>query len=140
MKSLANCAPTEFMTQTNKIRKSVEKWLKLTDIMNIRKHAPKYEPIPANGKNLDEINARNAEKKFEQAKANLSAMMDAIFEEHPTETLEILALCCFVEPKDVDSHTMREYLEVFNDLINDEVVIRFFTSLVRLAQTSMGNA
>lgn len=37
MKNLANCTPSEFLKQTNKIKKSVEKWLKATDIMEIRK-------------------------------------------------------------------------------------------------------
>ena len=40
MKNLANCKPSEFLVQTNKIRKSVEKWLTVTDIMNIRRTQP----------------------------------------------------------------------------------------------------
>ena len=37
MKNLANCTPTEFLKQTSKIKRSAEKWLKVTDIMAIRK-------------------------------------------------------------------------------------------------------
>ena len=43
MKNLANCKPTEFMKQSNRIRKSAEKWLTDTDIINIRKSLPDYE-------------------------------------------------------------------------------------------------
>ena len=39
-KNLANCTPKEFLVQTNRLRKSAEKWLKATDIMNIRKNIP----------------------------------------------------------------------------------------------------
>ena len=42
---------------------------------------------------------------------------------------------CFVEPEHVDDHSMAEYLEAFTELINDEAVIGFFTSLARLAET-----
>ena len=40
MKNLANCKPSEFLRQTNKIRRAAEKWLKITDIMEIRKTLP----------------------------------------------------------------------------------------------------
>jgi hypothetical protein len=40
MKNLANCKPSEFLKQTNRIRKSVSKWLTDTDIANIRKRMP----------------------------------------------------------------------------------------------------
>jgi hypothetical protein len=44
MKNLANCTPREFLKQTSKIKGSVEKWLKVTDVMNIRKRMPKALP------------------------------------------------------------------------------------------------
>ena len=40
MKNLANCNVREFLTQTNKIRKSVSNWLSLTQILEIRKNNP----------------------------------------------------------------------------------------------------
>ena len=142
MKSLANCTPREFLKQTNRIKKSVEKWLTVTDIMNIRKRMPEYETAEK-GITAEERKAlvqRNAEKEQEQAKKNLSAMLDAILEEHPDETLEVLGLCCFVEPEDVDNHEVKEYIAVLSELINDREIWSFFTSLARLAQTSTENA
>jgi hypothetical protein len=142
MKTLASCKPSEFLKQTNLIRKSVEKWLTETDIMNIRKRLPHREAIPidATSEEREAINARNEKAIKEQMSQNLSAILDAVLEEHADETLEVMALCCFVEPKDVDSHTMAEYLSAINELINDESVMSFFTSLVRMGQISTQSA
>lgn len=142
LKTLANCKPSEFLRQTNRIKKSVEKWLTDTDIMNIRKRLPVYEIIPKNASQEEKkaIFDRNKDLAEEQAKRNISTMLDAILEEHPDETLEILALCCFVEPDKVDDYPMSSYLEAFNSLINDKAVIGFFTSLASLVQTNTSNA
>ena len=43
MKNLANCKPSEFLVQTNRIRKSVENWLTVTDILNIRRNQPELK-------------------------------------------------------------------------------------------------
>lgn len=123
MKNLANCKPSEFLKQTNRIRKSVSKWLTDTDILNIRKRIP----------NIDE-NASEEEKalaKVKQAKQNISDMFDAILDEHPDETLEVIALLCFVEPNNVDDYSITEYMDAVSELLNNESVIGFFTSLIQ---------
>lgn len=128
MKNLANCKPSEFLAQTNKIRKAVSKWLTVTDIMNIRKRVPE---LP------EEISDEDRKEALtQQAKDNLSAMLDAILDEHPAETLELIALLCFVEPEDVDEHAPGEYITAINELLNDEATIAFFTSLTSLARMS----
>ena len=128
MKNLANCKPSEFLQQTNRIRKSVSKWLTDTDILNIRQRMPNIS---------DDATQEERKKAMEgQAKENLNLMLDAILEEHPEETLELLALLCFVEPKDVDKHSVTEYLESFEELISNKAVLSFFTSLMRLANTT----
>ena len=136
LKTLANCKPSEFLVQTNKIRKSAEKWLTATDIMNIRRRLPVFETIDKNAPAPERaaVIARNADAKREQAKKNLSAMLDAILDDHPAETLELLALLCFVEPENVDDHPMKEYLSAFAELISDKDVLSFFTSLTSLGQ------
>lgn len=126
MKNLANCKPTEFLVQTNKIRKSAEKWLTLTGIPDIRKNVPPLKE----GQTKEE---RKAELE-KQAKENLSKIFDAILEEHPQETVELMGLMCFVEPEDVDNHPMSFYLESVAEIMNDEAVLGFFTSLVNLGQ------
>lgn len=126
MKNLANCKPSEFLAQTNKIRKSVSRWLTDTDIMNIRKRMPELK------ENATDDQRKEAIQK--QASKNLKAMLDAILDEHPEETLEVLALLCFVEPEHVDDYSLTEYLDAFNDLMNNKSVMDFFTSLMQLEQ------
>lgn len=138
MKNLANCKPSEFLKQTNRIRKSVDNWLKVTDIVNIRKRRPEIKFVPelADEDEKKAIIAENAKNRNEQVRQNLSDMLDEILDKHPDETLEVLALCCFVEPEDVDSHSMVEYLEAFNELVSNEAVISFFSLLMRVGQIS----
>lgn len=142
LKTLATCKPSEFLRQTNRIKKSVEKWLTDTDILNIRKRIPALEMVPK-GANEDEKKAvfeRNKKATEEQARKNLSAMLDAILEEHPDETLELLGLCCFVEPENIDDYLITDYLTAFNSLISDKAVIDFFISLASLARMNTSNA
>lgn len=128
MKNLANCKPSEFLAQSNKIRKAVSEWLTLTDILNIRQQKPKFE-IDMTAEEREKLTA-------EQVQKNLNEMLDQILEEHAEETLNVLALMCFVDPKDVDEHPMDEYIEAFNELINNQTVVNFFVSLARLEQTN----
>lgn len=129
MKNLANCKPSEFLKQTNLIRKSVEKWLKLTDLMNIRNRKPDFTGI-----SVDDHDKR-ASIVEEQARQNLNDILYEMLEHHPDETLEILALVCFVDPKDVDNHTVAEYLDALSEIISNKSVLNFFVSLARLEQT-----
>lgn len=129
MKNLANCKPTEFFKQTVKIRRYVEDWLTATDILNIRKEMPVLS---------DKMS--DAEKKAaiaEQAKKNIWKMFDKIFDENAEKTIGLLALLCFFEPEEADDHEVGDYLESISELISDERVIAFFTSLVQLDQTSI---
>lgn len=141
LKTLATCKPSEFLKQTNRIKKSVEKWLTDTDILNIRKRLPALEMVPADASEYDRkmIFESNKRRTEEQAKKNVSAMLDSILEEHPDETLELLALCCFIEPEHADEHTVAEYLTAFNSLIQDRAVIDFFTSLASLVAKNTSN-
>lgn len=135
MKNLANCKPSEFLAQTNRLRKTAERFLTVTDIMNIRKRLPKGMPELTADLSVDETEAVKKKRKemvSAQVRKNLGAIFDAILEEHPAETLELLALCCFVEPTNVDDHTMSEYLGAILDMAEDENVMRFFTLLTHL--------
>ena len=142
MKTLVNCTPEEFLTQTYKIKQSVSNWLTETDILNIRRRLPdglvKVDDIPM-GENRDKILASNKKLLAEQSRKNLNAILDAVMVDHPKETLEVLALVCFIEPEDVNNHKMHEYLVAINEIINDEAVIGFFTSLARLGLMNSEN-
>lgn len=141
MKTLANCTPREFLKQTNRIRISAEKWLTATKILEIRKRMPEL-PAPTETKDKAELQKAIEERKeafAKQTRENLFAMLEAMLETNADETLELLALCCFVEPEDVDNHTMSEYLVSIGELLNDVGVISFFDSLVRLGVSSTAN-
>lgn len=141
MKTLANCTPREFLKQTNRIRISAEKWLTATKILEIRKRMPEL-PAPTETKDKAELQKAIEERKeafAKQTRENLFAMLEAMLETNADETLELLALCCFVEPEDVDNHTMSEYLVSIGELLNDAGVISFFDSLVRLGVSSTAN-
>lgn len=127
MKNLANCSPREFMRQTAKIRHAVEKWLKVTDIMKIRKKLPEV------AKDLPEEEREQAYA--ERGKQVVTMALDTIMDEHSDETADLLALCCFVEPEEADEYPMSDYLGAIAEMVNNEDVVRFFTSLVQLART-----
>ena len=129
MKTLANCTPKEFLVQTNKIRKSVSKWLTLTKILEIRKEKPEID-----------ADASSEEKKAaleNQVRHNLSAMLDAILDEHPEETAELLGLLCFIEPDDLDNHSMIEILANVTDILSSKEVLSFFISLTQLESSGI---
>lgn len=125
-KNLANCNLREFMVQTRLIKHHVEKWLTDTDIMNIRKNLP---DIP------DDI---DDEKKKElltnQAMKNISAMFDAIFDEHPDDTITLIALLCFVPLSEVEEHPMTYYMQSITEMLSDKTVWDFFISLAVAAR------
>lgn len=142
MNNLAKCKPSEFMRQTLRIRKAVANWLDLTNITKIRKKVPALKPIT---KDMDDatlaaVQEENRKLLSEQADKNFSAILDSILEDHPDETIELMALLCFVEPADVDDYTMEEYLESLTEMMSNKAVIGFFTSLLQLEQMSTSRA
>ena len=132
MKNLANCNGVEFLTQTNKIRHAVEGWLKETGILEIRKTSPKYLEIKddMSDEKKSEVLQENERRKKEQAKKNLSAMLDAALEKDAEKTFEVLAMMCFLEPKEAkETVKASELLLNFAEMIADEGVIGFFSLL-----------
>lgn len=125
MKNLANCTPREFLKQGNRIRKSIENWLSLTKVLDIRKRMPNLD-------GMTEEEKRAAINK--QMKENLSAMLDAALDEYHEETVELLALICFVEPEDIDNYKMADFIGSISEILNNREVLSFFTSLVKLGQ------
>lgn len=141
IKTLATCKPSEFLIQTNKIRKSVSKWLTDTDIPNIRRNLPELTKITENmtDKEKKKVFDENRTKTAAQAKENLEKIFDAALEKYPQETLEVLALCCFVDPEKADDYPVGMYLTAVAELIGNQDVINFFISLVRLGESGILN-
>lgn len=139
MKNIANCKPSEFLKQTNRLRKAAARWMQNTDIINIRKRVPTFTTVPpdATREQKEEIFRANKELESQQMIKNMNAILDAALEEYPDETLEILALCCFVEPEHVDDYNISDYLGAFSEILQNSAVISFFTSLARLGQNAI---
>lgn len=138
MKNLANCTPREFLKQTYRIKKCAENWLKSTDILNIRKNVPELQTTKGlTGEAKEKADAENKKIISKYVMNNLMDMLDKVLDEYADETIELLALCCFVEPEDADNHTMSEYLSSIGELLSDQGVLSFFTSLAQLDQTNM---
>lgn len=136
MKTLANCTPTEFLKQTNRIRKAVEKYVTDIDLKGIRARVPELKVIPMEATVAEraEIIKENNRRLKEQSNKNLSEILDGVLDKYPEETLEVLALVCFVEPEHVDDHPVSEYLMALSEVLNDEAVVNFFTSFLRWGQ------
>lgn len=142
MQTLANCKPSEFLRQTSRIRKAVANWIDLTDIIGIRNRKPELIKLDKSmtQEERDKAFFENARRSQESVKENAMAVLDAALDKHPDETLEVLALCCFIEPQDVDNYKVADFLNCFRELIEDEAVIGFFTSLVSLESRSTSTA
>ena len=69
MKNLANCTPVEFLRQTNKIRHSVEGWLKETGILEVRKNKPILIEITDTMSDEEKQKAETENKKRYEAQA-----------------------------------------------------------------------
>ncbi len=137
-KNLANCKPSEFLRQTNRVRKSVENWLKKTRVMEIRSRKVEgLEVIPpeADAETKAAIRKSNAQIIAAQQRKNFNDILNAAMEECPDETLELLGLLCFVEPQNVDDHKVSFYLANLAEILSDADVLNFFTSLAQLGQT-----
>ena len=149
IKTLANCDLYEFLSQSNKIRRSVEAWLADTGAVQIMKRKPDNLPEVVDIRLINAMEPGTQEKALEerqkviderkklleeQAKRNISDALEVMLGTYPKETAEVLALCCFVEPEDIPKHKTSEFLAAFGELINDESVLSFFISLVNLVQ------
>lgn len=142
MKNLANCKPSEFLRQTVKIRHAAEAWLGSTKILDIRRRMPTLKKLTSDMTEDERIATLTENKRLseEQMRKNGLDILDEIMEKHPDETLKILALCCFIEPEEVDDHPVSEYLRNFTELLQDSAVVGFFTSLMQLAQMNISTA
>jgi enamine deaminase RidA (YjgF/YER057c/UK114 family) len=136
IKTLATCDEIEFLRQTNKIRKAVQHWLTVTEIQKLRSRLPELEIAPkdATKEQREAIAAKNDELTKKQALENLDAMLDAMLEDHPEETAEIMKLCCFVDPADKTSHHISFYMQAFTEMLQNEAVIGFFISFANVAK------
>ena len=119
-KTMANCTTAEFLRQSNKIRHAVSEYLSETKILEIRKNKPALK----DGMSEEEKKAAYRE----QAKKNISDMLDNALEENAEATTRVLALLCFI-----DDEKEAETIDPFEvlDVLMSERVLNFFTRLMQ---------
>ena len=139
MKNLANCTPVEFLRQTNKIRHSVEGWLKETGILEVRKNKPSLIQITDTMSDEEKQKAEkdNRQRLEAQVKKNISEMLDRALDVNAEKTVEVIAMMCFVEPQDANNVKPTVYLKNLGEILEDKDVMDFFTSLMRLDQRNI---
>ncbi len=131
MKTLANCTTAEFLRQTNKIRKAVADYLSETGILKIRKTLPVFP--------MDASEEEKAIMMREQAKQNISDMLDKMLDEHAEKTVEVLALMCFKEGAEAQELEVCDILDVALELLTSERVLSFFTRLMQSGLITTAN-
>ena len=133
-KNLATCAPVEFLRQSNKIRHEVSGWLKATGVLELRKRKAEGKKSITADMTAEEkkaVNEYNRELDEAQAKQNISDMLDVCLEQYPEQTLEVIALACFLEKSQAKEVSVTELLDNFGQMLGDAGVMRFFTSLLK---------
>lgn len=126
MKTLANCAPVEFLRQTNKIRHSAGELLKKSGVLEIRKRQPAFTG--------DETEEERKEKINDQAKRNLDEMLDLLLETDPEGTVKLMGLVCFMEPDEALAANGMELFGAAMEVLGSKPALGFFSSLMRLAR------
>ena len=141
-KNLANCTPEEFLDQSYLIMDAAEKFIKVNDILGIRSRKVEgLQEIPTdNEEEADRIRHENAKKITAQRMKNVKDLLTSMMHTNKSETLELLALSCFIDPADVNNYTMPFFLRNVGEMISNPDVLAFFTSAAQLEQTGIFSA
>ncbi len=141
-KNLANCTPEEFLDQSYLIMDAAEKFMKVNDILGIRSRKVEgLQEIPTdNEEEAERVRRENAKKITAQRMKNVKDLLTSMMHTHKSETLELLALSCFIDPADVNNYTMPFFLRNVGEMISDQDVLAFFTSLAQVEQTGIFSA
>lgn len=142
MKNLANCKPTEFFKQAYKTKKAAEKWMKDTNIIELRERIPELVKIT---KEMTEEEKQDAFRENQQrikkaGMENALEILDKALGEHAEETLEVLAYCFFLEPSEIDNYQVKDFLQGITELLTTPEVVGFFTSVAQLGQIGLRKA
>ena len=141
MKNLVNCSPVEFLRQTNKIRHEAESWVKGIDLKSLQR-LPDDLVVVTDSMTTEEKEKTERENR-EKIRANtyrkISNLLDRALDEHAEETVNMMALMCFIEPDKVNDVGMITLLNEITTMLCDKTVLDFLSSLIRLGQTDFGD-
>lgn len=122
MKTLANCTLKEFLRQANKIRHEAENLFVAADIAEIRKRTVKF---------TGEETPEEKEKLItQQAKKNISDIIDNCLDRNVDLTVKVIGLMCFKNEKEAAEMEVTEFYDVAFELLTSQRVMDFFTKLV----------
>ena len=119
MKHFANCTPDEFMAQIVKFRTPFVNWLETIGFAEIRARRP--EGFDA----MDDD--QKAEALKEIAADNTADIIMSAMEKDPAGTRRVMALSCFTDERDFNTHTMVEYISAILAMFYSPEVRSFFT-------------
>lgn len=141
-KNLANCTPEEFLDQSYLIMDAAEKFMKVNDILSIRSRKVEgLQEIPTDSEEeADRVRRENAKKITAQRMKNVKDLLTSMLHTNKKETLELLAISCFIDPADVNNYTMPYFLRNVGEMISNQDVLAFFTSLAEVEQTGIFSA
>ena len=132
MKNLANCSPREFFAQAVKVREPLMAWMDEIGFREIKKRRPEgYDDM----KPEEKVDAMAA-----QAAENMAEILSSAMQIAPDKTLEVMALSCFTEPSEVETHTMPEYLRCIREMLESREVRDFFSLYLRQTGESSSKA
>ena len=120
MKTIANLSGVEFLRAINRTRHSVEKLMKVTDVLGIWKKMPTFT-----GEETEEEKLKMAR---EQVKKNLNDILDTLLEKHPEETFECIMAMCVRGEGEPEPDGIEMVMAAFN-LVSDKRVLDFLLQL-----------
>lgn len=126
MKTLANCAPVEFLRQTNQIRHFASDLFNKAGIKAIRARQPEFTG--------NESQEERKKKLMDQSKRNLSDILDALLETDAEGTVKLLGMMCFMTPEEALETKGVELLSVAMELLSCKPVMDFLMTFAKLAQ------
>lgn len=120
MRTIANLSGVEFLRAINRTRHSVEKLMKVTDVLGIWKKQPTFKG--------DETEEEKIEMAKGQVKKNLNDILDTLLENHPEETYECIMALCVRDEGEAEPDGIELVIAAFN-LISDKRVLDFLLQL-----------
>lgn len=123
MKTIAQLTGVDFLRQCNKIRYGVDAVMKNTKVLDIRKKKPTLT-----GNETEE----EVKKKYdEQARKNVSEMLDVMLDKKPEETMKLLSLLVVLDEGEEEPSGL-ELLMTGIEVLSDKRVMDFLLSLMQL--------
>lgn len=125
IKTIATLKGPEFLRACNRVRYAVEKFVKETNVMDLRKMMPVITEDMDDEQRMDAIH--------EQSKKNISAMLDRVLEERPEATYDLL--CALMINDTGEELDGVDLITAAMEILSNKKVLDFLLQLARSVQT-----